>query len=202
MKVVGLTSGIACGKSLVSREFSRHNVPVIDADGIVHSLYKTSEPLKKKIAKEFGSEALAKSGNISRHYLSKIVFSNRAKLERLNNIVHPYVEREIRARLKEARKQKKKLVVVEAPLLVETGLNSLADYLVVVALSRQMQMKRLIERDSLCEKDALSRINSQLPLKEKMKLADFVIDNSSAKEHTRTRVLTLLKHLHAIEMVS
>ncbi|MCK9594458.1 MAG: dephospho-CoA kinase [Candidatus Omnitrophica bacterium] len=191
--VLGLTGGFGTGKSTVAGILAGYGAGVIDADKINHSLIAPGTLVYKKILKAFGRDILKNNnGAIDRGKLGGIVFSDPKALKRLCGITHPAVIREVKRRVKSA---KNDVVVVDAPLLIEAGLDKLVDKIIVVALSRGRQLKRLAQKTSLSRPEILKRIGAQLSLKSKVRLADFVIDNSGTIEKTRKQVALIWRLL-------
>ena len=193
MLVIGLTSSIGCGKTTVAGFFRELGAKVIDADAIVHDLYRQDTALKKKLLAAFGSGILL-HGAIDRKALAAIVFHDAKQLRTLNALVHPAVLARIR---KEIESTRKKAVVLDVPLLVEASALRLVDKLVVVQCSLAQQLERVMHRLGLSREEALSRISAQLALKEKIKLADYVIDNGGSPRHTQRQVEMLYDKLLA-----
>jgi len=191
MLVVGLTGGIATGKSTVARFLSQYGAAVIDADEISREIIVPETRVFKEIVNQFGSEILSQDGTIDRTKLGRIVFSDLAKLKILNEITHPPVIKIIKSKLKEFKKrQDQKIVVIDVPLLIEAGLRPLVDFLVVVTAQEKTQIKRLQER-GLTLSEAKKRIKAQMPLSEKAKLADYVIENDGALEELEQKTKAL-----------
>ena len=197
MLLVGLTGGIASGKSLVARIFKDLGAHLIDADCIVRDLMAPDEPAWEEISAYFGADILLPDRSIDRRKLGAIVFRDAEKRSWLNQCLHPRVFDAYQARVRSLRERRSDCVVVfDAALLIETGYHRMMDRLVVVAAEPSQQLRRLRERDGLSETDATARIRSQIPLDEKRKVADFVIENSgdrAAAEQEAKRVLELLK---------
>lgn len=191
MLVVGITSGIGCGKSTVSAMFKKLGAAVIDADKIVGKLYKKNLLIKSKLVEEFGVEILTRRNKINSKKLASTVFLSNKKLKKLNSIVHPFVFAEIKRRIKS---QRKGIVVIDVPLLIETGMASLVDVVVVVKASKKAQMQRL-KKQGYSQKEAKQRIAAQMPLREKIKLADYVIDNSGSISNTRKQAEEIFNKL-------
>jgi dephospho-CoA kinase len=187
MLVVGLTGGIASGKSIVSEAFRKLGVAIIDADLIARELVKPSTPGYKEILEHFGQGILNPDKTINRQRLAKIIFDNEREREKLNSLLHPRVVNEIKRRIEDLKGKGEKTVIVDAALLIEAGEISLVDKLIVVTVSPKTQLRRLMERDHLTAKEAKERIAAQLPLTEKIKLADFIIDNSASVRKTIKR---------------
>ena len=190
-KIVGLTGGFGSGKSTVARMFGRFGARIIDADKISHDLIKPREEAYRKVICLFGKEILTKSGLINRRKLAAIVFNDKKTLAEFNKIMHPAIIRRIKQEIKSA---KEGIVVLDAPLLVETGLDKLVDTVVVVNAEVSKQIKRIQKRAKLPKSEIIARIKSQIPLKRKLLLADFVIDNNGTVGNTRKQ-LELLRRL-------
>jgi dephospho-CoA kinase len=185
MLTVGLTGGIASGKSIVARMLHEMGCHVIEADLVAHEFLKPSSPIAQEIIAEFGPEILGAAGAIDRAKLGEIVFRNPQKLARLNALTHPPVLEEIARQLaKIAQDDNSAIAVVVAALHVETGYYKTFDRLAVAWCTREQQIARLLNR-GLTREQAEQRIASQLPLDEKRKLADDVIDCSGTFPQTR-----------------
>lgn len=197
MRVIGLTGGIASGKSLVSRFLKELGAVVIDADQIARDVVRVGSPAWMEIVQEFGEGVCNPDGSLDRKKLGKIVFSERSKLDRLNRITHPYIISEIKRLLNDYRKSAPdSIVVLDVPLLFETGLERMVDEVWVVYVDHQTQLERLMKRDGLSVEDALRKISSQIPLEEKIKLADHVIDNRGDPQETFLQVKRLWESLY------
>ena len=191
MLTVGLTGGIASGKSAVARMLQEMGCHVIEADLVAHEFLKPSSPVAQKITAEFGPEILGAGGAIDRAKLGEIVFADPQRLARLNALTHPPVLKEIALQLAEiAQKDKSAVTAVVAALHVETGYYKTFDRLAVAWCTREQQLARAMNRGMSREKAEL-RIASQLPLDEKRALADDVIDCSTSLAQTRQQVATL-----------
>ncbi|MBF7125739.1 dephospho-CoA kinase [Pediococcus pentosaceus] len=187
--IVGLTGGIAMGKTTISQFLKSKAIPVVDADQIAHEILTVDE-VKVKLMDTFGESILDKNQNIDRRKLGPIVFNDQRQLERLNIIVQPYIRTEIVRQLDTF--SASKVVVLDAPVLFEQGYEKMVDYLMVIKTSAQIQVERLMQRDSLNEIDAQKRIQAQMPIEEKVKKADIVIDTSGTIEETRSQVVKWL----------
>lgn len=190
--VLGITGSYGTGKTTVAKIFKSFGAKVIDADKIAHSLIKPGTIVYNKIIAIFGSRILKKDKSIDRIKLSEIVFNNHKLLERLNKIVHPAVIRVIKDELG---RTFQKTIILDVPLFFEAGLGHLVDKIIVVKLSRQKQLKRLLKKTSLARQALLKRINAQMPLSDKVRVADFVIDNSGTIEKTKKQVEKLRRML-------
>lgn len=195
MITIGLTGGIATGKSTVGKLLRQKGIEVISSDELAHRAMMPGEPGYYKIVTEFGREILLSGGEINRQLLGEIVFKDDTARKRLEQIVHPTVINGIRQELEHCSKQEIKLAVVEVPLLFEVGLTELFDYIWVVSSTFERQLQRILERDELTEAQARERIAAQMPLKEKEKKADVVIENNNGLDSLEEQVSILLKTL-------
>jgi len=186
--VIGLTGGIASGKSLVSRELKRLGATVIDADQIARDVVRPGSPGWEMVAGEFGRSVIGSDGNLNRKALGQLVFNNPLELQRLNRITHPLILAEIEKLLQQYRSEPGGIVVLDAPLLFETGLDRSVDEVWVVLVDHQTQVTRLMERDRLTKAEAERRIRLQMSLEEKAFRADRVIDNWGLPEETARQV--------------
>ncbi|MDY0317991.1 MAG: dephospho-CoA kinase [Candidatus Izemoplasmatales bacterium] len=174
---IGLTGGIASGKSLVSSYFQELDIPILDADKIYKNLLKTNKLLYNEIKKTFNLE------DFTLKQLGEIVFDDQTKLKTLNKIAHPYVIRYFAEQLEKMAKTEK-FVVLDIPLLFEAKMESYCDVIICVYVDEIIQIERLMKRNNLTKEEALKRINSQMPLSEKCKISDYVIDNSQERDYT------------------
>ncbi|HEY9765389.1 MAG TPA: dephospho-CoA kinase [Chroococcales cyanobacterium] len=188
--VIGLTGGIATGKSSVASILEKWGFEVIDADLLAHAALERGKPANAMIAKSFPSTVLSDE-TIDRKKLARIVFEDPAKRRILENILHPEVLAEIKERIDLARDRKRNLVAM-VPLLFEKGLESWMDEVWVVKASRRRQMERLMHRDRLSEREAELRLEAQWPLEKKVLLADAVIDNEESPAELERKVAELL----------
>ena len=185
--IVGLTGSFGTGKSFVASVFKRLGAKVIDADSLARAALEKGRSPYKRVVEAFGDSILDKGRNIDRRKLSRLVFGSPARLKTLNRIVHPPVISEIRSMAKAAGINR--IVVIDAPLLVEANLAGMADLLVVVKAPRSKQIERcMIKFKELKKEDVLKRIRSQIPIEKKMKMADFVVDNGRTKSRTAKQV--------------
>ncbi|WP_129691831.1 dephospho-CoA kinase [Gottfriedia acidiceleris] len=194
-KIFGLTGSIASGKSTVSNFLKELNVPIVDADVIAKEVVEIGQPAYKKIVEAFGSEILLDSGEINRPFLGSIIFNNKEKRLQLNEIVHPEVRREMKEQADRYIKQGEPLVILDIPLLYEGNSIELVEKVIVVTVSEENQLKRLMNRNGLTKEDALLRIASQIPVKEKAARADYVINNNGDFEDTKRQVKDLLNKI-------
>lgn len=198
MVLVGLTGGVATGKSTVALMFKQCGAIVIDADVLARSVVEPGKPAWREIVKLFGEKVLNPDRTINRRMLGSIVFRDPAKRKQLEHIIHPRVAREQRRLIRAVRARTPRAVVVyEVPLLFEAGIEKHVDYIVVVNANQDTQLARLQKRDGLSRMEALQRIRSQLPLAHKRRLADFVLDGTMTKRRLFTRVKALFRYFQA-----
>lgn len=191
--ILGLTGGIASGKSTVSAYLAQNGALIIDADLIARQVVaKRSSGLKQIVAK-FGKEILTASGELDRKKLGKLVFSNKELLKALTDITGPLIRAEILREIEAAKKAQVKLVVLDIPLLFETGYQTLCDKVMVVTIPSKLQLERVMKRDNLSAAEARKRIANQLPASKRNELADVLIDNSKSVAETYQQVLKWLK---------
>lgn len=194
--IVGLTGGIASGKSTVASILKSAGAIIIDADNIARQVVRKDQPAWHEIVQYFGRNILLPSGEINRPLLGNMVFNNHAKKELLNRIVHPRVRKEIDKRLKQIEKDTPKAVVIlDVPLLLEADMTEGLSEVIVVYAPEPIQLQRLRRRDDLSESEAVARIRSQMPIERKKKLASIVIDNSGTRELTRKATLAVFRKL-------
>ena len=195
MLVVGLTGGMASGKSVASKTLRDLGLPIIDADLIAREMVKPNEAGYRDIVDHFGKGILNPDQTINRRRLAKIIFSDPEERERLNFLLHPRIVKEIKRRIENFKEKGEEMVIVDAALLIAAGQLPLVDKLIVVIVSERLQIKRLAQRDHLTEKEARKRIATQMSLSEKMKLADYVVNNSGPVRKTAKRVKEVYNRL-------
>ena len=188
MKIIGLTGGIASGKSTVATELRKQNVPVFDADEVSRNAVVKGSKGLALVAEAFGAEYLTADGEMDRAKISQLVFSDKEALKTLEGILHKIVWDEAEAFLAEAREQKAKLAVLDVPLLIETKWHERVDLVWLVAVSKEQQIKRAMIRSGMTEEEVKARIAAQMSLEDKKKFADVVLDNSGALEETLEQV--------------
>lgn len=191
--IIGLTGSIATGKSTISEMFNQLNIPVIDADKIAREVVEKGQKAFNTIVDTFGKEILHEDGSLNRKALGDIVFNDETERAKLNNIVHPAIREEMERQKQLHIDAKKPCIVLDIPLLFENKLEHLVDKIVVVYVSQSVQLERLMKRDNSTEQEALSRINSQIPIDEKKKLADATINNNGTIEQSYEQLKQLLK---------
>jgi len=189
--IIGITGSIACGKSLVSNYLQEKGYTIIDADKIGHMALENDE-VKKQLVNKFGKSIL-KDNEVNRVTLGKLVFQNNENLKELNNIIHPQIRKNISEQIQVHKNEK--LVFVDVPLLFEAKFDDLVEKIIVISLDEKIQLERLMNRNSLSKEEALQRIKSQIPVREKEKLGDYVVDNSFTQENTYKQVDRILEKL-------
>lgn len=196
MIVVGLTGGIASGKSTASNFFQSLGAYIVDADVLAREVVQPQKAAWLEIVKEFGSGVLLEDGQIDREALGDIIFSDREKRERLNRIVHPRIieaEEALFSRLRE--RGEAGVAILDAALLIEAGSQKRVDTVIVVWADEETQIKRMIKRDCLSRDKAEKRLNSQMPLKDKLPHANYIIDASRDLSYTKSQVEEIYKEL-------
>lgn len=188
MLTIGLTGGIASGKSTVAAMFRDLHIPVIDADEIAHRVTAIDGEAYQLIVETFGSDILDSNGAIDRRKLGAIVFHDEQKRKQLNAIVHPLVRKHMLQQKEQYARKGEKAVVLDIPLLFESNLEHLVDRILVVYVDEQIQLRRLCERNGFSFEEAWARIKSQMPLEQKRKKADAVIDNNGTIEQTKRQL--------------
>ncbi len=199
--IVGITGGIACGKTTVSELLAEKGAIPINADEIGHQLLKADSPVIGELVDAFGQEILEESGDVSRKKLGAIVFNDKSARERLNTILHPLIIQRSRTLARQLVMENPSCVVLlDAPLLIEAGAYNSVDLIVVVTASPETQLQRILERSQvqnrpLSETEAQARIDAQMPVKEKVKYADVVIENEGALDELNKQVDALWEKL-------
>ncbi|HZG79975.1 MAG TPA: dephospho-CoA kinase [Brevibacillus sp.] len=190
--ILGLTGGIATGKSTITGMLRERGIPVIDADQIARDVVEPGKPAYEAIVAHFGREILLADGQIDRKKLGEIVFSDELERQKLNAIVHPEVRRVMREEAETAEKNGASIVFMDIPLLFESKLQHMVDKIVVVYAPAHMQLARMMERDELQEEQAQKRLRAQFPIDQKKADADFLIDNSGSREEAERQVEEML----------
>lgn len=197
--IIGLTGGIASGKSTVARMLLNMDIPVIDADVEARKVVEKGEKAYVQIIEAFGSEILTAAGDIDRVKLGSIVFHDEDKRLQLNAIVHPAVRERMNDEKVKHLDLGSNVVVLDIPLLFESKLTHMVEKIILVYVDAEVQLKRLISRNQLMESEAMARIQSQMPLIEKIKLADAVIDNNGTINDTKNQLIQILKDWEVLE---
>ena len=193
-RILGLTGGIACGKSTISAYLKEFGLPVIDADECSRAVVEKGSIGLEKLTEIFGNKILKNDGTLNRKALGRIVFSDSEQLSLLNSVMEPLIREEISRRLNQ--ENNADLVVLDAPLLIEQHYDKICDFIMTIDVPKKIQLERLIERDNLSEDEAKSRIESQLSSRERNGFADVVIDSSGTVEQTRKQVIKWLKTIN------
>ena len=199
MLIVGLTGGVASGKTAVSRVLREEGAYIIDADQIARELVQPHKPAWNELVRAFGKEILQEDRSVDRKELADKIFADPEQRKVLNQILHPRIKEEMDRRTKEiGQKDPEAIVVIDAPLLVELGVYRKVDQLIVITSTQMQQMERLKERDGRSPEEALRLFSSQMPVEEKVKLADFVIRNEGSLEETKKRAKEVFKELKKV----
>ena len=201
--IIGITGGIACGKTTVSELLAAKGAIPINADEIGHQLLKADSPVINELTEAFGEDILDVSGDVSRKKLGAIVFADKAARARLNAILHPLIIKRSRARAKQiVTADPGAIVLLDAPLLIEAGAYDTVNLIVVVTASSETQLQRTLERSRaqgspLSENEVQARIDAQMPLAEKINYADVVIENDGTQAELRRQVDELWERLRS-----
>ncbi len=195
MLIIGLTGGIASGKSTIADYLRRSGIPVVDADQLARDIVKVGKKAYLDIIQTFGDSILNEDRTLNRSKLAQIVFQDPDKLAQLNAITHPEIAHEAQRIFNNYEKQGYEQVIYDVPLLFENNLQSMMDAVILVAIPPELQLERLLQRDSISKEEALRRIRSQMPLDEKKKLTPYIIDNSGTIEDSIQQLRTIWSHL-------
>jgi dephospho-CoA kinase len=187
MRVLGLTGGIGSGKSLVDAIFRELGADVIDADALAREVVEPGQPALAEIVASFGSDVLLPDGRLNRARLAELIFGDAAARQRLNAITHPRIRRRMTEEVA-ARSLRPGVLILDIPLLYENGLGADVEKVIVVWVDPATQRQRVMERDGLTPEQTRQRIDAQMPLEEKRRRADHVIDNSGSPASTRRQV--------------
>lgn len=198
MLLVGLTGGIASGKSLVCRILEELGARTIDADQVSRDMVAPGSDAWNAIARDFGSEFLNSDDTLNRKKMADLIFADPRMRIRLESILHPRIGDEIANRIKQySTKDPSSIIVVDAALMIEIGKHEDFDKVIVVYADEQSRVDRMVQRDGLSRSDAYRRILSQMPLENKLDLADYVIDNSGSMEDTRRQTVKVFNLLRS-----
>jgi dephospho-CoA kinase len=198
MLVVGLTGGLASGKSFIGRLLAERGCHLIRADDLGHEVIRPGGPAYDAVLAEFGRDILKDDGSIDRRRLAALVFDHPERLAVLNSLVHPAVFRREEELLKEfAAQDPDGIAVLEAAILIEAGNHKRCDKLIVAVCSQEEQIRRAMHRDGMSREEALARIRRQMPLEQKKRYADFVIDTSGSREETIRQVEAVYQALRS-----
>jgi len=199
MFVLGLTGGIASGKSSISAMLKEMGFPIVDADEIARRVVEKGSPVLERIKEEFGEGVLNADGTLNRKALGQLVFNSSKKLELLNSITHPAIIEEIRRDIDALSAKGERLCVLDVPLLIESGINNMADAVLLVYVDEKTQLYRLMNRDHISEELALKKISSQMSFEEKKKYADYIIDNSGSLDCTKAQLEKIIATIRGME---
>ncbi|WP_074018178.1 dephospho-CoA kinase [Massilibacterium senegalense] len=198
-KVVGITGGIASGKSTVVTMLKEMKFPIIDADLIAREVVRVGEEAYEKIVEHFGSDILLEDHTINRAKLGEIVFNNEKERLALNAIVHPAVRKRMNEKKEKWIAAGESVIFLDIPLLFESKLTNMVEKVLLIYVDEETQVERLMERNDFTQEQARSRIASQMQLKEKKTLSDAVIDNNGSVENTKTQLLEILRNWDIID---
>lgn len=199
--IVGLTGGIATGKSIVAGELKKCGAHIIDADKIAREIVEPGKPAYDDIVKEFGTGILKPDATIDRKALGRAVFSDPASLEKLNNITHPRIRARIREEAERLSAEGDALIVLDVALLIEMGVRYEVEKIIVVYSDAEQQVERLMKRDNMTRGEALKRLSCQMDIKEKLEYADYVIDNSGQLGETIAQTRALFSELEGLKNI-
>ena len=191
--IIGLTGSIASGKTTVSSMFKELHIPVIDADQVARDVVEPGEVTLQKIVEEFGTDILSADGSLNREQLGSIIFKEEEKRKKLNSIIHPAIRKRMLDQKKVLLDNGEDCVVMDIPLLFESKLTHMVDKILVVYVDEHVQLNRLMARDHSSKEQAQSRIQSQIPVKDKIKLADEVINNNGSVEESYKQLREILQ---------
>ena len=199
MRVIGLTGGIACGKSTVSHQLSEeYGAMILDADVVAYQLAEPGNMLWSAFIGRYGKERVSRcDGTLNRSAVAEIVFQNPEEKRWMDTTAHPMIRQRLLDELDYCKAQGKQVVVLDVPLLFEVGWETLPTEVWVVYVKAEIQLRRLMERNGISEEMARARIAAQMSLEEKKKRADVVIDNSGSREETMMQVREAFTHLHS-----
>ena len=194
MKVIGLTGGTGSGKGVVSQCLEEAGAAIIDADLIAHEIIKKGKPAYDELVDYFGDHILQENGQIFRRKLGEIVFREKEKLEFLNRCTHKYIAQEITRQIHETKELgEAKCIIIDAPLLIEAGLEKVCDAIWVVYADEEVRARRVMQRDGITYETAKARIGNQKSWAEYQSYAQEVVDNSGAVEEVKAQVTSLLE---------
>ncbi|MFF2458618.1 dephospho-CoA kinase [Peribacillus simplex] len=197
-QIIGITGGIASGKSTVSLYLQELGFTIVDADLASRAVVEPGEEAYHQVVKAFGEDILLPDGNIDRVKLGSIIFNDQEKRLLLNGIVHPAVRKWMRLKTEEALSSGEETVFMDIPLLFESKLTFMVEKTLLIYVDEQVQLQRLMNRNGLSETEALARINSQMPLADKKALADAIVDNNGDINETKRQVKSILRDWHVI----
>lgn len=196
MITFAITGNIACGKSMVTKTITeKYGIPIVDADIVIRQVVEPSKPGLQYLINAFSDQIINLDGTLNRQYLSNLVFNNKLAMDNLNSIMGPLVKEESFKQIHALHNQGHYLVGYDYALLFESGVNSLYYPIIVVSCNEDLQIKRLMNRNSYTKEQALARINSQMKLQEKVSLADFVIHNNNGLSELSSDIHSVVNKL-------
>ena len=190
--IIGLTGSIASGKSAVAKMIQSYGLPIVDADIVARQVVEPGSPTLKKIAETFGQDVIAADGSMDRAKVGSIIFHDEAMRKQLNGIIHPAIREEMIRQRDEFISFGEKNVFMDIPLLFESKLEHFVEKIIVVSVSEEVQLSRLMARNGFTKEEAKARISTQMPVKEKESLADAVINNDDTLEQTAIQLQNIL----------
>lgn len=191
--IIGLTGSIATGKSTIAAMFGEFNIPVIDADKVAREVVNPNEAASIEIRKTFGDDVFHEDNTLNRERLGEIIFADEEKRKQLNNIVHPAIRKRMLEKKEALLADGAECIVFDIPLLFESKLEHFVEKIIVVSIDEDVQLKRLMDRNTFTEDEAKQRISSQIPVADKAKKADAVIDNNGSIEESQKQLVEILE---------
>lgn len=195
IEVIGLTGGIATGKSTVANMFKDNDIPVIDTDKISRELLVQGTDAYNELLEYFGTDIVMATGHVNRKKLAKKIFENPIERKKLNDIIHPRVRKNVLTQIKKYEVLENDIVILDVPLLFESGFDDLASKIICVYADFSIQVERLCDRDEIETDYALTKINSQMDINEKKEKSDFIIDNSDSIIKTKKQFNEVLEKI-------
>lgn len=195
---VGLTGGIGSGKSTISTILKNNNFKIIDADNIAKEVLEKNPEILEKIRVEFGMGFFDWRGQFRRKEFGNHIFRFPKQRVKYENIIMPYIKDDIKDQLDNYKEKKEKIVILDAPTLIENKMHEYMDFIILICADKTVQIKRIMERDKLSKSDVVSRINSQMLMEEKKEYANILIDNNGDLEDTKKQVEDLMKFLKLV----
>ena len=195
---VGITGGIGSGKSTVTNMLKNKDLPIVDADIVAREIFILYPEVLSKIKVEFGEEFFDEDGKLKRKELGNYIFEKDSRRRKLEDIVMPYIIREIQYRLKAYEEENCELCFLDAPTLIENNLHSTMDVTILVWVNSKVQIQRVMQRDGLDLNETMNRIKAQMSLEEKKKFADFIIDNGGSVENTESQLNLIITQLERL----
>src|SRR5690625_3135644 len=197
--IIGLTGSIGTGKSTIANKFKQLNIPVVDADLIAREVVEPGKDTYNKIVEAFGKQILQRDKTLDRAKLGEIVFEDENKRKTLNSIIHPAIRQEMIRQRDTYIAENVPCVVLDIPLLYESKLTDFVEKVIVVTVDRDIQLQRILNRDDISEKEALQRIGAQIPVSEKEKWADAVIDNNGTIAQSEKQLVRILTEWNVLK---